>query len=406
MAVAMAPRAEGGEPAPATSQPNFLIDPKLIAAPDIGDEGDFTAYRAVILANVSRLNTVASGALARFVAAGGGLWILPGERSDGGFYNNWTDASGLHVMPATMGAQRALPPGGVAMAAKTFNHPALERLATAGQSDASDALVRAYWPLAVDRRNTAVRIGGMLQDGSPLLVERKLGKGRVLMTAMSLDHHDANLPALNCFVPLVHEAVYYLCEAAVPETNIPPSEDVTLTMLPGADAAGLHLPAGAVVPVDSPSGRRKMATVLTCGPTFEADFRGAEEPGLYTLLPAGEKAGAVRLPFVVKSDPQESNLAALSEGDLARVGKILPVFHAQNSQELLSAISGEVPGREIWKMLALAALAGLLLESALARWIARGRKSQKVEAVTFGATAPVKGTKAKRPARQAVEALR
>jgi hypothetical protein len=393
LAVAMSPQsseATPSAPAATTSPAGFLIDPKVILAPDIVDIQDFSPYRAVILANVAKLNTATANVLARYVQAGGGLWIAPGDKADPNFYNNWSDPAGLHVSPATLGVQRVLPPQGMSLATKTFNHPVLELLATAGQSDASAALLRAYWPLATQAKDPTVRLAGLLQDGSPLLVERKIGKGCVLMTAMSMDSRDCNLPALSCFLPLVHEAVYYLCAAGLPNPNVPPGAETALN-LPLDSTLGLaHLAPGTVLNVDGPSSQRKMATVLACdGKSLQASFRGADQPGLYTIAMPGatDKAPPLKLPFVVLNDPQESRLASLTEADFARVGKCLPTLHAQTTAELLSAISGTVPGREIWRMLALAALAGLILEIAFTRWIAHQRRNQKVAEVSFGTVA-------------------
>lgn len=393
LAVAMSPQsseANPAAPAATTAPASFLIDPKVISAPDIVEIQDFSPYRAVILANVAKLNTAAAAALARYVQAGGGLWIAPGDKADPNFYNNWSDAAGLRVPPATLGAQRLLPAQGMSLATKTFNHPVLELLAAAGQSDASAALLRGYWPLATQGKDSAVRIAGLLQDGSPLLVERKIGKGCVLMTAMSMDSRDCNLPALNCFLPLVHEAVYYLCAAGLPQPNVPPGAETTLN-LPLESAQGLApLAAGAVLNVDGPSAQRKMATVLAYdAKSLQASFRGADQPGLYTIaLPSTtDKTPAVKLPFVVLGEPGESRMASLTEADFASVGKYLPTLHAQTTAELVSAISGTVPGREIWRTLLLAALAGLILEIVFTRWIAHQRRNQKVQEVAFGSEA-------------------
>jgi hypothetical protein len=395
LAVAMSPQSSEVNPsAPAmpaatTAPSNFLIDPKVIPAPDIADIQDFSPYRAVILANVAKVNTAAAAALARYVQAGGGLWIAPGDKADPNFYNNWSDTAGLRVPPATLGMQRTLPPKGMSLATKTFNHPVLE-LAATGQSDASTALLRAYWPLATQAKDPAVRIAGLLQDGSPLLVERKIGKGCVLMTAMSMDSRDCNLPALNCFLPLVHEAVYYLCAAGLPQPNVPAGAETTLNFPLDSTQGLAPLAAGAVLNVDGPSAQRKMATLLAYdAKSFQASFRGADQPGLYTIaLPgATDKTPPVKLPFVVLGDPGESRMASLTEADFAGVGKYLPTLHAQTTAELLSAISGTVPGREIWRTLALAALAGLILEIVFTRWIAHQRRDQKVQEVAFGSEA-------------------
>jgi hypothetical protein len=47
-------------------------------------------------------------------------------------------------------------------------------------------------------------------------------------------------------------------------------------------------------------------------------------------------------------------------------------------------LTGEIPGREIWRALALGAVLALLAETALARWIALRRRTADVREVDFG----------------------
>jgi hypothetical protein len=124
-------------------------------------------------------------------------------------------------------------------------------------------------------------------------------------------------------------------------------------------------------------------------------FAGTSEPGLYRVtLPVGvEKdfalpAGAVGgLPFAVMTDAEEGRLAPLTEADYDAVGKRVSFFHAKATHELVSAVTGSVPGEELWKYLAVALLVALLAEIGLARWIASQRRMHMVDTVTFGAEA-------------------
>jgi hypothetical protein len=138
--------------------------------------------------------------------------------------------------------------------------------------------------------------------------------------------------------------------------------------------------------VSTPSGHRKVATVLAAAETLQASFRGADQPGLYHLLlpSAQDKGPETPLPWVVLGQSEESRLTSLTAADFDLVGKRLPLLHAQSTAELTSAITGRVPGREIWRLLALAALVGLLAEITLTRWIAQQRKAHKVQIVQFG----------------------
>ena len=76
----------------------------------------------------------------------------------------------------------------------------------------------------------------------------------------------------------------------------------------------------------------------------------------------------------------------LTEAELTALGKRLPLFVANDNEKLVTAVMEPVPGEELWKYLALALLAAILIETALTRWIAAQRRLHRVETVTFGST--------------------
>ena len=51
-------------------------------------------------------------------------------------------------------------------------------------------------------------------------------------------------------------------------------------------------------------------------------------------------------------------------------------------------VRGHMPGNEFWRVLAVAALVGLLVEILLTRWIAIQRKSGSAAVVRFGLSVP------------------
>jgi len=90
------------------------------------------------------------------------------------------------------------------------------------------------------------------------------------------------------------------------------------------------------------------------------------------------------VPFAVVDDVEEGRLAPLTSADLEAVGKQVDFFEARSTNDLLSAVTGSVPGEELWKYLAIALLVGLLAEIGLTRWIAMQRRMHVVETVAFG----------------------
>jgi len=65
-----------------------------------------------------------------------------------------------------------------------------------------------------------------------------------------------------------------------------------------------------------------------------------------------------------------------------RAGKLL--VRVENADELLAAVSGGIPGSELWQYVAAALVLALLAETAFARWIAWRRRAHLVTPVEFG----------------------
>ena len=79
----------------------------------------------------------------------------------------------------------------------------------------------------------------------------------------------------------------------------------------------------------------------------------------------------------------ESRLDLLSDTDQATIDQQLDYFAAANDEQMIAAVVDEVPGHELWKYLAVAALAILLAECFVTRWIAQHRKTGAEEKVEF-----------------------
>lgn len=206
--VALSPGGAGGDAGGAAG----MFDVSTIDLAAVAELHDFSGWRAVILCDVPRLPPRAAAALAQFVAEGGGLLIVPGGRSEPEFYGGWQTDAATAVPPARL-AERLLrrgdePARGIAL--ETLEHPALRGLADGAVADLDAAVIAAHWKLALDPADPTVTLGGALHGGDPFVVERQLGKGRVVMTSVALDRGGGNLPALQAFVPLVQELVQHL----------------------------------------------------------------------------------------------------------------------------------------------------------------------------------------------------
>lgn len=369
-----------------------LLATTVVAAPDVAMLKDLDDYAVVVLADVSLLGSAMAGRLAAYVAGGGGLLIAPGPQCRPEFYNAWRDAAGRQIAPARLGQLKSLAEAPARLSPSTLSHQALARIAADPASDAGLAIFTTYWKLELDPGDRDAGVRGRLEPSEPMLVERKCGKGVVLMLAGPLDVRATNLPTLNCFVPLMHEMVCYLAGPGLAEPNVRLGQDVMIE-LPGAEKL---LKTGGRLEVVMPGGARRWATVVSAEGTARVRFRQADEPGLYRMLlpPAVAKTCAAMsldgkgVPFTVLDGGAESVMAMLTDADLqvarkhmrnapgrdeTRAGKLL--FRVETTGELLAALAGGIPGRELWRILAVMLVAALLAEVGLTRWIACRRRA-------------------------------
>ena len=186
-------------------------------------------------------------------------------------------------------------------------------------------------------------------------MERKIGRGHVLMTAFAPTLGDSNLPTRMCFVPLVHETVYYLAAPSMVDANIAPGAEAVVRLRP---RPGKSPPADAPrrAVVTAPSGRKGTASLRWAGGALSVRLDDAAEPGVYRVeLPkslagiypaAASRAGAADvLLVVVLGDPNESRLRLLTDGDLDRVGRRVKLIRVRTLDEMLGALGAGGPGR-------------------------------------------------------------
>jgi hypothetical protein len=382
-----------------------VFEPTVIEATELSSRGSLEEYRAVILANVPRLPGSAADKVAEYVSDGGGLLVLPGALASPAFYNEWVSQRGTRMMPGKLPDERTTSADPVMLALKSFSHAAIRDLIDGGETDAASVGVSAYWFLESFGQNP-LPVRGALDNGAPLLLEKKVDKGIVLATALTFDNHDSNMPKANFFVPFVHELVYRLAEAGAQERNVRPGAEIVLAEAKGAPRKIAEQVKVLKLSV-TPDGKESIARP-SLKFTFDVDpedettvtkfsFTETVEPGLYRFqLPAqmgdayaGTPAEGKGVPFVVTTDPAESKLSALADGDLERIkgyfkDEGVQFEDVKNTDQLKAIIAGGIPGEDLWKYMAIAALLALVGEIALTRWIAAERKVHSAQAVTFG----------------------
>ena len=132
--------------------------------------------------------------LARFVREGGGLIVTLGAgAAEGG--------AATELLPAVGGVVRR-EARAATVASTERTHPIFALFRSPRSGDLATAQVQRYRlirPAATDR------VLARFDDGAPALVERVVGRGRVLVLATPLDNSWNDLPLQPVFVPLVHQ---------------------------------------------------------------------------------------------------------------------------------------------------------------------------------------------------------
>jgi hypothetical protein len=194
----------------------------------------------------------------------------------------------------------------------------------------------------------------------PFLLSRSVGRGRVLLCAVSADRRWSTLPVTSFFLPMLHQIVQF--GAGV---NREPLFHVTAPALLLSDVIPemterdrLLSPAGiplTVRPVRQEGGIRLEAEDVTL-------------PGVYVLM---RPDGSRRPGFAANMDRAESNLQPVDPSSLARLTGLRNLRVARSGEELMRLIRDHRRGRPLTELCLWAAL---LL--AVAEWYLANRASR------------------------------
>jgi hypothetical protein len=232
-----------------------------------------------------------------------------------------------------------------------FRHPLFAALADPLYSDFTQIHVWKY------RRLDAAAIPGArvlarFDRGDPAVVEIPVGAGRLLALLTGWNPADSQLAVSTKFVPLVHSLL---------DLAGGPSEEAAQAFV------GDPLPLSAAGP--APTVRLPDGATITL-PAGTAAFSATTQPGIYELG-AGPRVRRV----AVNVAPAESRTEPLPADELERYGApaARPPPDPARSAERAALLRGtEAENRQkLWRWLLGAALAVLLLESALAGWTTR-----------------------------------
>jgi hypothetical protein len=139
--------------------------------------------------------------------------------------------------------------------------------------------------------------------GTPAVVERRAGAGRVILWASTLDLSWTDLPLKPVFLPFVQRSMRHLADYREP----PPWLSVGQVL--DADAAGQPATRASLIAL-TPSGRR-----VAIGDE-EGDVLGLDEQGFYEIRPTASQGDANATVVASNVDPAESDLTVMDPKEI------------------------------------------------------------------------------------------
>jgi len=162
---------------------------------------DPSRFAFVVLSDTVTLPSIFEHALTQYVAKGGNVLIVLGTRA------------GRHTAIPLWGGEvqdthnYARSGNVAAVAGVDFSHPVLEQ-AQPGRDNGGWSEVKVLYAAVVDP--VQARVAARLTDGTPLLAEKQLGEGHLLLFASGMENLTNDLPLHPLFVAFVDRLARYL----------------------------------------------------------------------------------------------------------------------------------------------------------------------------------------------------
>jgi hypothetical protein len=288
-------------------------------------------YAFIILSDLNTVPALLENSLTGYVRSGGSLFIAAGTSA---------------------GARLQIPIFGARIAETRDYSRVPDRFMAVGSSDSSyPAVAKAegwtgvkfFYALAVDPGDARVIV--RLSDQTPLLLEKRIGEGRVVLLTSGLDNLTNDFPLNPAFVPFIEQTARYL--AGSERQGGARVVDAYLELRNARQQ-------GQGVEITGPDGKRP----LTLSQAATAQSFQLTEAGYYQLRLADGRQNLVG----VNPDPKESNLDVIPDDLLA----LWQGRNTQATQEVSGAAVPQKTPQSFWWYVMLLVFAAALAESGLA----------------------------------------
>jgi uncharacterized membrane protein YobD (UPF0266 family) len=271
------------------------------------------SYQVIVLCNVANLPDVFVSKLQNYLRSGGGLLVFGGDRLQADHYN----AKLAPILQAPIREKKlGLEVTGEKIGKFELTHPALQNL--------SDNLLQEsiksarFWGYSrISASGSSVLIS--LANGDPLLIEQKVGPGRVLFITTTADRDWSDLPVKTAYLPMIQSLTSYLAggKRGILDAGINVGSAKEVSLPPNY--------VGKTIRITKPNRQPAEVAMSAAQDRASGSFEDNDVAGIYRLSFAagGEKDSGTPQLYAVNSPFLESRLEEISERELQ--AKLSPV---------------------------------------------------------------------------------
>jgi hypothetical protein len=356
-----------------------LARPEVVRVPQFMNKS-LNPYPVVILANISSLDDAKTRELEKYVEEGGGLLIFPGDLTDLQYFNNFLYRDGRGILPAAIveaeGDEREREKF-TNIGGPPYPHIALRSFNDASKGDLTVGRARKWFKLDAPPDDGKTTVLASFVNGRPWLVEKKVGRGRVILSATPCDADWTDFPVRRFYVPLVHELCYYLAAGEQTNRNVEVGKSIVHTVQSETldPASGqLHHPDD-TTGIPTADSKTTQVKFEQDGGAWTATSEPLAAPGIYRLT-FKTAEGEQSVEFACNLPTAEFDLTQLTEKELRDLHDAMGLTTMK--PEEIAGLQRQRFGVEIWRHIAYVLLLLLFLEL----WMtSRRTKKQDVESV-------------------------
>ncbi|MFN7843438.1 MAG: hypothetical protein ACK5YR_13345 [Pirellula sp.] len=319
--------------------------------------------------------------VAKFVKSGGGVFVFLGADCDPDFYNTWQSDLN-HIMPFALtkySKREQADEASTGLDWSSVQHPALQSWLASGQHDLSDWRFDEYWLTGtLDQQNGPNSYSRLnYLNGYPFFAEHSVGQGRVIVQTSCPTPRSNNLINRISFPVWHHILTRYLAQNDFTGFHQKPTTTwIAQIPLVFDDEAltGNSLESDSTATLTSPLGIEKKVPIERDARHWKVDLRSERCPGLYKLsVPFGKSFHTETWRLSIERDAYESDLSRATEEQIQWISKSLNMDRIIDETQWTQAASGMPVKEEWWRLFAYCALALLVSESIILRWLAKQR---------------------------------